>query len=238
MPGLLYKNLRINFYSFIVMIVTSIICSIAAVVISIVVRNSSDIDAMVMVIMISYYSAFLMPSMLSSYLFEADEGRAASSFAMSLPQGARGHVESKYWFILIQNLIVLLITITANAITYVILGGRFSATFVIVLFFSWRLLISAIEIPFVIRFGSQKGMAIKGLTVTCVLFLGLVYFLFGDISWLTGSSDPLSALLDFVSSGKIMVPLLLFPFICLAAYRLSCLISVKVFRKGAENYEQ
>ena len=238
MTGLLYKNFRVNFYSFIAMIASALLCCAFAMVFSIIGERAFGLDIATLFIILTYYCAFIIPGITSTFLFEADEGRAASSFAMSIPQGAKGHIESKYWYILIQNLTVLFIAFIADAITYGILEGRFTATIILVLIFCWRLLLSAVETPFVIRFGSQKGLEIKSLIITFVVFLGLIYFLFGDISWLINSKDPVRALFDLVQSGKITFALSLFPFISIAAYWLSCRISVKVFRKGAENYEQ
>ena len=71
-----------------------------------------------------------------------------------------------------------------------------------------------------------------------VSFLMLIYFMFGDISWLIGSDDVFASFTDWLKSGKVLIPILMFPFFTIGAYWLSCQISVRVFRKGAENYEQ
>ena len=66
-----------------------------------------------------------------------------------------------------------------------------------------------------------------------------LYFLFGDISWLIEmEDDPVTAFMTWLQSGDIVFWLGLFPFVAVAAYYLSCKISVRLFRKGAENYEQ
>ena len=157
---------------------------------------------------------------------------------MKVPQGGKGHIESKYWYILIQYLFVLYITFLTNIVTYGISGGAFSASLLLVTIFCWRLLLSAIEIPFVIRFGSKKGMSIKGLMIGFIIFLVMIYFMFGDISWLINSDAPIKAFIEWLKIGKIILALSLLPFFSMAAYWLSCKISVRVFRKGAENYEE
>ncbi len=239
MLGLLYKNFRINFYSLLLCLIVTLMCCATAIIISIL----SGTDLMTendgaMLFLVLYYSAFNMPSLTSNLLFEADENKTASAFAMSLPQGGKGHIEAKYWYILIQYLVVLFITFLTDTVTYSILGGAFTATILLVLIFCWRLLLSAIEIPFVIRFGSQKGFAIKGLVIAFVALLLMIYLMFGDISWLINSDDPITAFKEWLESRKILFPISLFPFISCGAYFLSCKISIKVFRKGAENYEQ
>ena len=239
MVGLLYKNFRINFSSFLLVLIITLICSTIAIICC--ALNGTDFlteNDGVLLFFALYYSAFMMPSLTSNLLFEADENKTASAFAMSLPQCGKGHIESKYWYILIQYLLVLFITFLTDTVTFGILGGAFAASILLVLIFCWRLLFSAIEIPFVIRFGSQKGIAIKGLVFGSVALLVMIYIMFGDISWLINSDDPLKAFMDWLKSGKILFLISLFPFISCAAYWLSCKISIKVFRKGAENYEQ
>ena len=240
MRGLLYKNFRINLSSFRLNIIVTLICCAIAI-ISCALNGKdfiSEENGGTLMLLLLYYFAFMMPSLTSNLLFEADENKTASAFAMSLPQGGKGHIESKYWYILIQFLIVLFITFMTDTVIYGILGGAFSATALLAMIFSWRLLLSAIEIPFVIRFGSQKGIAIKGLVIAFIAMILLIYLMFGNISWLINSDDPLKALMNWLNSGKVLFPISLFPFISCGAYRLSCKISVKVFREGAENYEQ
>ena len=239
MSGLLYKNLRINLSScLLILIVALVCCSIACVAPILGGPEFMTENDGAMMLAVLYYFVFMMPSLTSNLLFESDESRTASAFAMSLPQCGKGHIESKYWYILIQYLAVLFITFITDTIIYGILDGTFSALILLIMIFCFRIFISAIEIPFVIRFGSQKGMAVKGLTFAFIFFLVMIYFMFGDISWLINSNEPLNAFMKWLQSENILFPLSLFPFFSIATYWLSCKISVNVFRKGAENYEQ
>ncbi len=185
-----------------------------------------------------YFLAFWLPSMASSSLFAVDENRTCCAFAMSLPQGAKGHVEAKYYYILILNISIMFLTFISDTITCAMLGGVMDNSVLIVIIFAFSLLLSAIEIPFMIRFGSQRGVAIKGAVIGGVFIIAALYFLFGDISWLLSDDDPLEAFMVWLRSGDIIFWLGLFPYFCIAAYYISCRISVNLFRKGAENYEQ
>jgi hypothetical protein len=157
---------------------------------------------------------------------------------MSLPQGAKGHVEAKYYYLLIQALGIMFIMFISDTILTAMLGGTVRAAAVLPLLFSLHLLLAAVEIPFMIRFGSDHGMQIKGAVVASVLMLGVIYFLFGDISWMLDAEDPIKGIMDMLQNGNTVFFIGLFPFISVAAYYLSCKLSVRIFRKGAENYEQ
>ncbi len=243
MSGLIYKNFRINKWPFLFALIISFLCCAVIIVVSIlsgpdIAVEKDGVKEISLNFMLIYYLAFMLPSLTSNLLFAADESKICSAFAMSTPQGGKGHIESKYWYILIVNLTVLFISFITDTITFGILGGNFSAATMLMMIFCWRLLLSAIETPFIIRFGSQKGLAIKGLVIAFIVFLAALYFMFGDISWLINTDDPLSEFIEWLKSGKIIFHLSLFPFVSIAAYWLSCKISVKLFRKGAENYEQ
>lgn len=244
MSGLLYKHFRINYASFLFTVISAAITGAVLIVFCIFIgpdglsRGEDMQTVVVMSFTVMYYLAFLLPSLTSTLLFQSDEKKVCAAFAMSVPPGGKGFIESKYWYILIQNLAVLFILFLADTVSYGILRGQFRAGSVLMLFFCWRLLISAIEVPFVVRFGSQKGIAIKGLVIAFVAMLLMIYLMFGDISWLINSDDPITAFKEWLESGKILFPISLFPFISCGAYFLSCKISIKVFRKGAENYEQ
>jgi len=242
MKGLLYKNFRINFMSVIAAVVVTLLCCVSEIItVALISKDGIDDETFPELVMISaslYYCAFLFASMTMGFVFQADESKVCSAFNMSVPQGGRGHIKSKYLYILIVYSIVLFMALLTDAISFGILRGRYtSAPFILFMFF-YRLLLSAVEVPFIIRFGSIKGTNIKGLVVLGVSFLMLIYFMFGDISWLIGSDDVFASFTDWLKSGKVLIPILMFPFFTIGAYWLSCKISVRVFRKGAENYEQ
>ena len=244
MSGLIYKNFLINKWSFLFSLITALLCGLVAVLMSIFtggadsLRQESDAESVTCVFAVLYYLAFMLPSMTTSLLFEADENKTACAFAMSTPQGGKGHVESKYYYILILNIIVMFMLFVCDTITTGLFKGAVSASLILMLFFCWRLFISAIEIPFIIRFGSQRGAAIKGVVVSVLVVIIGIYFLFGDISWLIGTDDPIASFAEWLQSGDITFWISLFPYFAIAAYYISCRISTVLFRKGAESYEQ
>lgn len=246
MSGLLYKNFRNNLSSMIFSLVTAFLCCLTMILVCLfgfVLRGKvpeiEDANELTIGFGACYFLAFWLPSMASSTLFSVDESKTCCAFAMSLPQGAKGHVEAKYYYLLILNLSILFITFVCDTITTAMLGGAMSNTTMLVFIFALSLLLSAIEVPFMIRFGSQRGLSIKGAVIGGVFIFAFLYILFGDITWLIeNENDPIAALMEWLQSGDILFPLSLFPIVCIALYYLSCKISVKLFRKGAESYEQ
>ncbi len=245
MSGLLYKNFRLNLSSMIFSLVTAGACCLTLILMCLfgftlrgMTPKSEELTELTVGFAACYFLAFWLPSMAISSLFAVDESRTCCAFTMSLPQGAKGHVEAKYYYILILNVSILFLTFISDTITCAMLGGVVNNSAMIVIIFVFSLLLSAIEIPFMIRFGSQRGVAIKGAVIGGVFIIAALYFLFGDISWLLSDDDPLEAFMMWLQSGDIVIWLGLFPYFCIAAYYVSCRISVKLFRKGAENYEQ
>ena len=246
MSGLLYKNFRINKSSMIFTLVTAIACCLTLILMALfgytlrgMTPSEEEIPSILTASSACYFLAFWLPSMASATLFQADENKTCCAFAMSLPQGAKGHVEAKYYYLLIQALVILFITFIIDSILTGMLGGTVSTTSVLPLLFSIHIFLAAVEIPFMIRFGADRGLQIKGGVILAVFAAVALYFLFGDISWLIeNDEDPMGAFMAWLKSGDIVFWLALFPYISIAAYWLSCKISVKIFRKGAENYEQ
>jgi len=245
MSGLIYRNFYINRTTFLFSLITTVLCCITAILLAIfiggadAIKEDGNTSSIVPVYSLLYYLAFMLPAIASTSLFEADENKIACSFAMACPLGGKGHIESKYYYTLILDLTMLFMTFIADVVTFMIFGGKVSLTIPLLFIFCWRILLSAIEIPFVIRFGSQRGVAIKGIVIAVIFIFIMTYFLFGDISWLIqNEDDPIAAFTVWLQSGDIIFGLGLFPYISIAAFYLSCKISVRLFGKGAENYEQ
>lgn len=245
MSGLIYKNFRINRSSFAFSLITAALCCVTAILLSIFVGGADGVQDeahaanISMVFGVLYYLGFMLPALTTSMLFEADENKTACAFAMSCPQGGKGHIEAKYYYLLLLNLAMFFLSFITDAVTTTIFGGKVCMASALMLIFCVRLFLAAIEVPFVIRFGSQRGVAIKGLVVMFIFMIALIYFLFGDISWLIeNENDPVGAFMTWLGSGDMVFRLGLFPFVAVTAYYLSCKISVRLFRKGAENYEQ
>ena len=116
-------------------------------------------------------------------MFNADELRRWQSYIASTPDGIRNHITSKYIF----NISLSFITMTILLLTYGAAGaiGDFDirASEVVLMLAIWtQIFITAIETPFIIRFGSKYGNYIRMILIALVTFAFIVYGLFGDVS--------------------------------------------------------
>lgn len=192
------------------------------------------LDARMIVILtsISYYLSFLILALVNQQLFAHDESRLWGNFVSSTPQAAKGQVACKYYMILIENLVLLFLCYLADVIVLCVADDiTISAVTVGVFIFCLRILIYALEIPFVIRFGSNVGVAVKGVLLAFLVMILLCYGLFGDIAFLFGD-DPIAALYEYITSGKVIWIVALIPYAAAGAYYLSYRISVKLYKEA------
>lgn len=184
-----------------------------------------------------YLLMFLLSmSMLTNDYFKIDEKTSTALFLCATPKSVKAQVAGKYFFILIIGLFVLAANfVTDIIVTAITLGGTSSLTALLMLF-CMELTVNAVEIPFVIRFGSGKGAAIKGAVFGGIMIALIIYGLFGDISFFLGS-DPIGAFMEYMNGDGPMWTMAITPYASVAAYYLSYLVSVKLWRKGAECYE-
>jgi len=104
---------------------------------------------------VGYCCFFIMLTPLSSSLFTPDEKPTTVSFLFSTPQAAKGQIQSKYYFLLILNTVILLLCFLTDTI---IMGrvGEYasSASLPCLMFFCMNLILLALRIPLHVRFGS------------------------------------------------------------------------------------
>ncbi len=181
---------------------------------------------------------FALFSVCSGELFRYDEREKWCCFAASTPQTSKGQVLVKYYFTLAANVVILFLCFLADCLFVALRGDIASSNLVIgYIFFCISLMTNALEFPFYFRFGSEHGGQVKAASVVTVVLLICVYGLFGDISFLLDGnfSDTFKNLL---SGSAALWALALFPAAAVSAYYLSYRISLRMYRKGMENYGQ
>lgn len=236
MRGLLYKNILL--YRIDIVVIGCFQAVSSAMVLVMTVTDSYAPEERMMFSMLLYFLVFLLTGLLEQQIFAPDEKRTVSSFIISAPGGVKGHIQSKYCTILIIDLLILNCCFMTDAAACAVSGTTvYSIGVLCMLFFCINLIGSAFSTPFYIRFGSILGNGIKyGALGVVILILG-IYGLFGDISFLFGD-DPLAAIAEFFSSGNAILILSLIPAASVLLYYASYRLSLVMYRKGAENYEQ
>ena len=185
-----------------------------------------------------YFCFFVMIPFLSTQLFAPEEKPTSVSFLFSTPPAAKGQIQSKYYFLLLVNLAVLFVCFLTDTLTMLMLGEyAASAIMVCVIFFSINLILLAIRIPFNIRFGSNVSFEVQMVYIILFRTILVVYALFGNISFFF-QEDILKSLIDYLQSERVIFVISFIPYISVLMYYLSYRISLALYRKGVETYEQ
>lgn len=231
MAGLMYKNFLLYRIELIVAAVLQLFIS-ATVLLTGITDTGSPQGTLLL-----YGSMFLLIGYLESGLFAPDEKQTARNFLISTPTGTAGHIGSKYLFLMLVDLGVLICCFLTDAAVFALTAEDNTMTCkMLVLLFSMSLVMDALSLPFIIYFGTNYGLNAKATALGMILLLVLVYALFGDISYFL-SNDFMTALEKLLSEANIRLLLSLIPFGAALLYWLSYRLSVALFRKGAENYD-
>lgn len=231
MAGLMYKNLLL--YRMELIVIAALQLFISATVLLTGITGSGSPEGTLLL----YGCMFLIIGYMESGLFAPDEKQSARNFLISAPTGAAGHIGSKYWFLLLVNLGVMICCFLTDTVVFALTGDESTMMGVmLVLLFSMSLVMDALSLPFIICFGTNSGLTAKASALGVILLLVLVYALFGDISYFL-SNDFLTAIEKLFEDSNILLMLGQLPYAAALLYWLSCRLSIVLFRKGAENYD-
>ena len=176
-------------------------------------------------------------------ILSADERKNVKIYLLSFPITEKKYIASKYFFLLIAYYIVLSIS-QLWAVTYAIQDvdsqmyemvrgvATLMPTVVCI-----SLVITAIELPFFILYGSEIGKFVKNGIALAILFLMIVFLLFGDLTLLELLNlEKLFAYLEEHIEIVLWMQMLA-PAIALLFYYCSYLITCNVFRRRELQYE-
>lgn len=190
--------------------------------------------------------------MIFSYFFQGllnktDQLRLPVYFAIASSAGVNGYLKAKYTACFLLGFIAMNICIVTDLIASTIIDVRTalvptSFTALCTTAFLATLLLNAIEIPFIVRFGYKKGIILKATFFLLLLISIGMYFLFGDISMFGSMEDFIQFLIDIISGkrgGTVLIALsALSPIVIGMLYILSYKLSCKLFLKGVEQLEE
>lgn len=177
--------------------------------------------------------AFIAGAFCQGMVFRGDDRKLWAYFVASSPDGIRGYLRIKYELTFIMVLFTMFSLQLGSWIMLLICASHgadwYNFAAFIIIFSYMQLLFRGIEIPFTLRFGVKNGSTIKLilLVVLCIVFI-IIYMMYEE------------AVTNFLEDGgKILDFLLTFmPALSLAAYYLSYKLSVRLYMKGAEEYDK
>lgn len=239
MSGIIYKNFLAYKHDLIALGVMDAISVITILFVTISAPVHSLEGTLTSVCPLIYFFMFFMVSIFDHQLFAVDEKRTIGSFNISCPSGAKGHVEGKYYTLLIVNIATLVICfLTDTVICLVVDSTIYSMGMVLMLLFCGNVLYTAFGTPFYLRFDIQLGNTVKFGSLGVLFVIGIIYLLFGDISFILESENLLETVMTLLTGDGAMIIMSVFPAVSILLYWVSCKISVPLYKKGVEAYEQ
>ena len=248
MKGLLYKDFVLFKKSFfalgLVAAFVFFLCSfgITSAAISAGINSPEDTLLITSSNVAGFFCIFILLTPLSSGLFTPDEKPTTIGFLFSTPQAAKGQIQSKYFFLLLVNLGMLFACFIVDTIMIACIGEYASSlTSACMIFFCINLILLSIRVPFHVRFGSAMSFPVQVAGFIIIISGIIIYALFGNISFFFedfGGKAPLIMLMEYFQSEKVIFVLSLIPYISVLMYYLSYRISLALYRKGVETYEQ
>ena len=235
MSGHIYKNFCLCKGNVIFMAVMQAIVSATIIAVAILGGNTLEGEFTILSAL-CYALVFFMAGISNTEYFKIDEQSTWVSFVASTPLSAKGQVAGKYYTVLIINIGILFCGFVTDIIVTGITGSAaYAMSGVLMVLFSMEMIICAFEMVFYIRYGSSVGLRVKGVVFGVIIAIILIYFLFGDISFIL-SDDPIAALIEFLAGPVPAWITAILPFAAVGMYAASYALSLKLYRKGAENY--
>lgn len=242
MGGLIYKDFLTNKKTIFIMLGASLYTGIMLLLPNFMEQEEGMEDSLTMFMSLygifAIVAVFFVTGSFQGNMFKNDESKRWAYFITSTPM-LKKHIEAKYWFILIISFVTVFIVSVIDAINCMITG---SATFQIVIVFAFciQIIMRSMEIPFLVRFGSDMGNHYRVGVFLLIFLIVLIYFLFGDLSVFGSMDNFYEWLVNSLTSENrtftIIVALL--PFIAFGMYYFSYRISCRLYLKGAENFEK
>ena len=196
----------------------------------------------VVIPLVAYSCIYVIISTIQSGIFAQDERKAWSAYITASPLGGNGQILSKYYLTLALSFFCVVWGFICDNICMLISGIEGSAAGIYMTIFFVQIVLRAFEIPFIIRFGEKHGRTYKILIISVIVFLGIVYLLFGKLPENMSLDSFFEFLLNIseneaVLSDMMLAVTALFPYVALLMYYVSYKISCKLYQKGVSTYD-
>ncbi len=237
MYGLLYKELLLNKKNLLGTVAAILVFSATL----LTPTDSFSSEIFVMVLIFMTIIGFLIMGMFQQGLFEADESRIWQYYITSTPDGLRNQIRVKYVFSGLLTVLTTFYYLIIYTLSSAILDINVPCPCVFIAL--TQILFRSIEFPFLVYFGSKYGNTFRSVLIALIMFAGLVYALFGDLTIFGSYERFTNFLMNHVLSENgfsqgfsdliHLVPILIY-----SLYYLSYRISCKLYLKGGEHYDR
>jgi len=241
MRGLIYKDFLVNKWNFLMCFLTECFMSFLLFAPYIDADEPAiDSSLSAMFGILSFSSIFFINGGFEMNIFLSDESKKWAYFVTSTPMRAEYQVQSKYWLIAIMSTLCMVLCGFFDALNCCITNDAVSVSALILLLFYIQIIVRSLEIPFIVRFGTNFGSYFKIAVFALVGFGALVYLLFGDLSHFGSMDDFWEWAIDFFSgdSKTLAVIITTLPYVSSVMFYLSYKISCRLYLKGAEHFEK
>ena len=175
-------------------------------------------------------------------IFGTDEKKVWANFIASTPLSVKGQVLSKYCFTLLISIALIAYCTIIFGINTLIQGESCGVMKFVLGFSVVQLFMRSIEFPFLIRFSSRYGNSIRMVFGFLIVFIALIYGLFGDLSIFGTFYDFMDWFIKLTSGEYInnvwRVVKITAPILTAVLYYLSYRLSCRFYPKGVENYDK
>jgi hypothetical protein len=98
----------------------------------------------------------------------------------------------------------------------------------------------ALEIPFVVRYGSKNGAKYKGCIFAAIILAVIIYMLFGYIPRFMSAEHFFEWYENMMNSttNGMLIFIAVLPYISLTLYCISYRISCRLYQKGVDTYDK
>lgn len=180
-------------------------------------------------------------SLVQKGIFSHDERRVWAYYMTSSPLIHEGQVLSKYYLNIGLSALILVFGMVCDMLCPVVIGTQGSAGAIYVTFFFVQVFFKSIEMPFVIRYGQKHGRSYKLLMFVGLLFVAVVYLLFGPLPDIS-LDDAFDLIMKFLSnqaavSTTFLGVVAIAPYVVILMYYISYKISCKLYLKGVDTYD-
>lgn len=179
-----------------------------------------------------------------SEAFKGDDKKLWAYFVVSSPKGVKGYMYSKYILTFMMNFLYMVSWVLADnllsALNYFVTGRELEPAvmpfYPIGVFL--LMMISAIDIPFTVRYGSKRGSLVKMTVMLTLCTAAVAVFSLLPDGAREKLLDAAYAVLNGEANGVLTFVLSLYPYIAFGAFLYSYKISCRLFLKGADGYDK